>query len=40
MTRIWQSSFPPEAFGNVIKLIKAAIGNDWEELVHRIPGLK
>lgn len=40
MTRIWQSSFPPEAFGNVTKLIKAAVGNDWEELVRRIPGLK
>ncbi len=40
MTRIWKGSFPPEVFGGFAELIKEAVGNDWGELVRRIPGLK
>jgi CRISPR/Cas system CSM-associated protein Csm2 small subunit len=39
MTRIWQQAFPAQMFAGVIKLIQAAIGNDWEELTRRIPEL-
>ena len=39
MTRIWQMVMPPPVFANVKQLIKMAIGNDWEELVRRIPDL-
>ena len=40
MTRIWQQALPAPAFSGAIKLIRAAIGKDWEELVRRIPELK
>jgi hemerythrin-like domain-containing protein len=40
MTRIWQQAFPAPMFEGVIKLIQAAIGNDWAELTRRIPELK
>lgn len=40
MTRIWQQALPAPAFANAIKLIKAAIGNDWTDLARRIPELK
>jgi hypothetical protein len=40
ITRIWRQALPAPAFAEVTKLIKAAIGNDWEELTGRIPELK
>jgi hypothetical protein len=40
MTRIWRQSLPEPAFAMVTKLIRAAVGNDWAELVRRIPELK
>jgi len=40
MTRIWQSALPEPAFAGAVKLIRAAIGNDWAELTRRIPELK
>lgn len=40
MTRIWQQALPAPAFAGAKKLIQAAIGKDWEELVRRIPELK
>jgi hypothetical protein len=39
MTRIWQSVMPATAFAQVTQLIKKAIGNDWAELIRRIPTL-
>jgi len=39
MTRIWQMVMPLPAFNNAKQLIQEAIGNDWEELTRRIPGL-
>jgi hemerythrin-like domain-containing protein len=40
MTRIWQQALPEPAFARVTKLIQAVVGNDWAELVRRIPELK
>jgi hypothetical protein len=40
MTRIWRQALPEPAFVATSKLIQAAIGNDWAELVRRIPELK
>lgn len=40
MTRIWRQSLPEPAFAGVTKLIQAAIGNDWAELIRRIPELE
>jgi len=40
MTRIWQQALPEPAFTGVTKLIQAAIGNEWMELIRRIPELK
>jgi Hemerythrin HHE cation binding domain len=40
MTRIWQTMMPAPAFAGVKDLIKKAIGNDWAELVRRIPTLE
>ncbi len=40
MTRIWRQALPEPAFAGAIKLIQAAIGNDWAELTRRIPELK
>jgi hypothetical protein len=39
MTRIWQMVMPEQAFTMVRQLIMKAIGNEWEELVRRIPEL-
>jgi hypothetical protein len=39
MTRIWRQALPEPAFAGAIKLIQAAIGNDWAELTRRIPEL-
>jgi hypothetical protein len=39
MTRIWQMVMPPPAFDQAKLLIQKAIGNDWAELVRRIPEL-
>ena len=40
MTRIWQQALPGPAFTGLTKLIKAAIRDDWAELVRRIPDLE
>jgi hypothetical protein len=40
MTRIWRQVLPEPAFAGAIKLVQAAIGNDWAELIRRIPELK
>lgn len=39
MTRILQMVMPPPMFAQVKQLIQKAIGNDWAELVRRIPTL-
>jgi hypothetical protein len=39
MTRIWQMVMPAPAFAGVKQLIQNAIGDDWAELVRRIPTL-
>jgi len=39
MTRIWQMMMPPPVFAQAKQLIQKAIGNDWAELVWRIPTL-
>ncbi len=39
MTRIWQTVMPAAVFGQVKPLIQKALGNDWAELVRRIPTL-
>jgi hypothetical protein len=39
MTRIWQMVLPAPAFTGVKQLIHQAIGDDWAELVRRIPEL-
>jgi hypothetical protein len=39
MTRIWQMVMPPPAFDQAKLLIQNAIGNEWSELLRRIPTL-
>ena len=39
MTRIWQMVMPPPVFAQVKQLIQKATGDDWAELVRRIPTL-
>jgi hypothetical protein len=39
MTRIWMQAFPAPVFAGVTKLIRSAVGEDWQELVRRIPEL-
>ena len=39
MTRIWQQAMPAPAFANAAKLIRTTIGDEWAELVGRIPEL-
>ena len=39
MTRILQMVMPPPVFAQVKQLIQKAIGNDWAELIRRIPTL-
>jgi hypothetical protein len=39
MTRILQMVMPPPVFGQVKQLIQKAIGDDWAELIRRIPTL-
>ena len=39
MTRIWQMVLPPFAFAGLKPLIQKAIGDDWAELIRRIPAL-
>jgi hypothetical protein len=39
MTRIWQMVMPAPVFTGVKQLIHGAIGDDWAELVRRIPTL-
>jgi hypothetical protein len=40
MTRIWQMVMPEPVFSRVKQLIQNAVGNDWSELIRRIPGLQ
>jgi hypothetical protein len=40
MTSIWQMVMPPPAFAGAKQLIQEAIGDDWEELIRRIPTLE
>jgi hypothetical protein len=40
MTRIWQKAFPAPVFADITNLIQATIGDEWAELVRRIPELK
>jgi hemerythrin-like domain-containing protein len=40
MTRIWRQALPQPAFAGIIKVIEAAIGDEWAELTRRIPELK
>jgi hypothetical protein len=40
MTRIWRQALPAPAFAGALKLIQASIGNDWPELIRRIPELE
>jgi hypothetical protein len=39
MTRIWQMVMPPPVFTQVKQLIQKATGDEWAELVRRIPAL-
>jgi hypothetical protein len=39
LTRIWQMLMPPPVFAQVGQLIRGAIGDEWAELVRRIPSL-
>jgi hypothetical protein len=39
MTRIWQMVMPPPALDQAKLLIQKAIGDDWAELIRRIPTL-
>ncbi len=40
MVRIFQQALPGPKFAGAVGLIRTAIGNDWAELVGRIPELK
>jgi hypothetical protein len=40
MTRILQMVMPPPVFAQVSQLIHKAVGDDWAELVRRIPSLQ
>jgi hypothetical protein len=40
MARIMRQALPPPVFAGATRLIRAAIGTDWEDLVRRIPELK
>lgn len=39
VVRTWQQLMPPPVFANVRQLIQKILGNDWAELVRRIPTL-
>jgi hypothetical protein len=39
MTRVWQVALPAPVFTQFKPLIQKALGNDWGELVRRIPAL-
>ena len=39
LTRIWHMLMPPPVFAQVSQLIRGAIGDEWAELVRRIPTL-
>jgi hypothetical protein len=40
MARIMQQALPAPVFTGVIRLIHTAIGDDWAELIRRVPDLK
>jgi hypothetical protein len=37
MTRIWKQALPGPVFTGALKLIRASIGDEWTELIRRIP---
>jgi hypothetical protein len=39
MTRAWQMVMPAEPFAGVMQLVRKAVGDDWAELIRRIPEL-
>jgi hypothetical protein len=39
MTRAWQMSMPPEAFGFALQLIEHAVGDGWPDLAANLPEL-
>ena|SRR6266540_4399841 len=39
MTRIWKTVMPAEAFAGAKQLIQNAVGDDWGEMVRRMPEL-
>ena len=40
VTGIWQTLMPPPVFAGVRQFIRKVIGDDWAELVRRIPSLE
>jgi len=40
LVRIWQQALPPPVFAGAIQLVKVALGNDWADVIRRIPELK
>lgn len=40
MVRIMRQALPEPTFAEAVKLIRAAIGNDWAELARRVPELE
>jgi hypothetical protein len=40
MTRIWRQTMPEPVFGRLTKIVQSVIGNEWAELVRRVPELK
>jgi hypothetical protein len=40
MTRIWQMVMPAPVFAGARQLIQKAVGDDWAELIRRIPSLE
>ena len=39
MAGVWQSLMPAEVFGKARGLVRKAVGEDWEDLVRRLPGV-
>lgn len=39
VVRIWRMAMPEEVFGGAARLAQKAIGDEWADLVQRIPGL-
>jgi hypothetical protein len=39
VTRVWQTALPASVFAGVMQVAKKAIGDEWTELVRRVPSL-